>query len=586
MPSDSARDKGGESGGAHEGGSTAATASDSAVPPISHAQAADSETRVLPAKGATDFVARRLADVVESWHPRHRTDEMDPARQTIGGPPPIGADGDSIHGVDLTSAPTLLPAVKVPSHPKVQEDPEAPTEGFTGSERRGRYRLGRTLGRGGFGEVLQALQLALGRHVAVKRPLQIPPQPPDATPWDIEHYRGLEALFYNEALLTANLTHPNIVPVYDMTKGADGRHLLAMKLVDGREWTLALELDAESMGREAYLAKHIQILTQVAQAVAYAHAKGIVHRDLKPQQVMLGDYGEVLLMDWGIAVVFDKSLLPEETVRAFGAMLPVVEEAGSPAGTPAYMAPEQTLPDSREIGPWTDVYLLGALLYEILTGDSPHPAVRGIKDIKRIRDEPVIPPREAAPDRFVPPDLEELAMRSLSIDKAQRPASVRAFIDSLQEHLTGAHRRRESLAITERVAKGIEDSRGDYREHSHNLALLTTAEAMWPENSLVPELRERILDAYIRDATANRDFVLARLLLDSMPEGNTRTTMAHDLDRAIGQFKAARKQRERVVLLLVLLVSALVVWGIVRDRRMSGRIAELEHLVPRHEANR
>src|SRR5690606_35472163 len=144
------------------------------------------------------------------------------------------------------------------------------------------------------------------------------------------------------------------------------------KLVRGVPWNAQIAADRNSVdfSLELFLAKHLGILSDVCNAVAYAHAKGIIHRDLKPQQVMVGDFGEVFLMDWGLAVSIDGKV---EVARREGtAKHRTLATAISRCGSPAYMAPEQTEESTANLGTHTDIYLLGAIMFELVAGKPPH----------------------------------------------------------------------------------------------------------------------------------------------------------------------------------------------------------------------
>ena len=212
-------------------------------------------------------------------------------------------------------------------------------DGFMRKKGTNTYILRRCIGVGGFGEVWEAEQASLERLVAVKKiqdlhyiELQ-----------DDEQQRiRLEHQFRQEALITAQLDHPNIVPVYDLGLDENGRPALAMKLVRGKPWNHILFADFYDLEEEDYYAKHLPIFLDMLQAAAFAHSRGIVHRDLKPSQMLVGNYGEVLLMDWGLALFVgrvsdDKDLTPPPM------NIPTVKTAHNPAGTPSLMAPEQTL---------------------------------------------------------------------------------------------------------------------------------------------------------------------------------------------------------------------------------------------------
>lgn len=210
------------------------------------------------------------------------------------------------------------------------------------------------LGEGGMGEVWTGWQSSLGREVAVKR---LKSSSKDG---------HLRAKLLREAWVTGLLEHPNIVPVHLLGLDAEGKPAFAMKCVQGVSWEELLagkkELPKGLQGATK-LERHLRILKQVCNAVHFAHSKGVIHRDIKPSNVMIGEFGEVYLMDWGIAVCEPR--LCQESPFA------VHQEKGI-FGTPAYMAPEMTVAGESQITVCTDVYLLGATLHELLTGAPPH----------------------------------------------------------------------------------------------------------------------------------------------------------------------------------------------------------------------
>ncbi|HLU49460.1 MAG TPA: serine/threonine-protein kinase, partial [Planctomycetota bacterium] len=204
------------------------------------------------------------------------------------------------------------------------------------------------------GMVYLAEQKALGRKVALKalRP-------------EAETTRGVEKLL-EEAWIHGALEHPNIVPVHDIELDARGRPKVALKRIEGRhwgDWIASPERVASSFRVGDILEWNLRVLAQVCQGVHYAHARGFIHRDLKPENVMIGEFGEVYVGDWGLAL----ALRPDPNGR-----FPHVDEASEIAGTPAYMAPEMLGGSGRRLSERTDVYLLGGILYEILTGEPPH----------------------------------------------------------------------------------------------------------------------------------------------------------------------------------------------------------------------
>ncbi len=243
------------------------------------------------------------------------------------------------------------------SHPEFDGVPQAPTP-LPNSELN-RFRLLRVTGRGGMGEVWEAVQLRLRRVVALKRMARVrlgSTGGGSTTRIDV---------FQNEAITAGLLDHPNIVPVYELAYEDNGLPALAMKYVRGRPWIDVIRDDFDAMDVEGFLGRHLAIFAQVCQAVVFAHSRGVIHRDLKPSQVMIGDFGEVLLMDWGLAVIVERtSDIPDVEVddQERPVNLPSIESAENPGGTPAYMAPEQTENHPRRLGYHTDVYLLGGVL--------------------------------------------------------------------------------------------------------------------------------------------------------------------------------------------------------------------------------
>ncbi len=354
------------------------------------------------------------------------------------------------------------------------------------------FHLRRVVGRGGYGEVWEAVQSSLGRIVAVKRIRRD----------QLERAREerpleaalIEAEFRQEAVTTAVLDHPNIVPVYDLGVDSTGSPLLAMKLVRGKSWSELIREDGR-LPMPDLLARHLPILKQVAQAVAFAHSRGVIHRDLKPSQVMVGEFGEVILMDWGLAVSFldarPEMLSGEVPLMTPATSAPFTSHASNPAGTPSFMAPEQTLPTGELLGPWTDVYLLGGVLYYILTFTAPHPGQHMPVVMQHAANGEVEPARQRSPDRDIPPELEDLCLRTLRREPRDRLPSAEAFIQALDDFISGSGRRRESLRLLDeaRTLVGDVDSA---REEAliRSFGPLEDSIAKWPGNAEARRLLE------------------------------------------------------------------------------------------------
>ena len=211
-----------------------------------------------------------------------------------------------------------------------------------------------TIGEGGMGVVRAATQVALGREVAVKT-------------LKADHRSEAATLkLLREAWVTGSLEHPNVVPVYDISLDGDGAPQIVLKRISGSSWA-ALMRDEVAI-RKLFAARdafewNVRILVSVCNAVHFAHSRGILHRDLKPENVMIGEFGEVYVLDWGIAV----ALTDDGTGR-----LPLAKDATEIAGTPVYMAPEMLGGTPGLLSPRTDVYLLGAMLFELVAGRPPH----------------------------------------------------------------------------------------------------------------------------------------------------------------------------------------------------------------------
>lgn len=369
------------------------------------------------------------------------------------------------------------------------------------------FTLRRIVGRGGYGEVWEAQQSSLGRLVAVKRIRQDQlDKARSQNPFEAEM---IEREFRQEAVTTGVLDHPNIVPVYDLGRDAEGSPLLAMKLVKGKAWNALLKDDLH-LPLPDILGKHLPILRQVAQAVAFAHAKGVIHRDLKPAQVMVGEFGEVILMDWGLAVSF-RAIDPNERydldVLTPALAAPQSRFAPNPAGTPSFMAPEQTLRTGELLGPWTDIYLLGGILFYLLTGTSPHAGTSITRVMAHAMIGEVERPSLRAPKREIPPELDSLCAAALSREPRDRTPSAEAFIAALDDYVTGSGRRRESIRFLE-DAKGVLGTVETADEESiiRAFAPLDHALARWPDNSaarqLLAQANERL--ALVRAATLRR----------------------------------------------------------------------------------
>jgi len=403
------------------------------------------------------------------------------------------------------------------------------------------FELKDVIGRGGHGEVWEAEQPSLGRRVAIKK---IRSDIYDKYALEPERIQWFEASFRLEALATARLEHPNIVPVHTFEQAADGTLLLAMKLVRGRSWHELLDEEFDHLPVADFLAKHLAILVGVTQAVAFAHAQGIVHRDLKPAQVMIGEFGEVALMDWGIAVAYGNPTAevvpPQDYIRG----LPTPATASSPGGTLAFMAPEQTEQTAARVGPWTDVYLLGGILYMILTGHPPHPGETREAAYFQACTGVVPSPSTLASGRAIPAELSAIALRALKADPGDRYQTAAEFLNELNDFVTGATKRRASTALVSEVQTRLEDRSLDYASMTELLAKLDQAKIFWPENGDIPATRTRLLFLQTDLAITNGDLVLAGTTLDRIDDLGALVTLRPKLERARANHESQRRQRQ------------------------------------------
>jgi eukaryotic-like serine/threonine-protein kinase len=293
-------------------------------------------------------------------------------------------------------------------------DPPVPKTGG----RPARYRIQGQLGEGGMGEVYLAFDQDLRRHLAMKT---VRPESDKSQIWR----------FLKEAQVLGQLGHPNIVPVYEVGLTERDKPYYTMPVVHGE--TLYTILGALERGELAYLrvfslTRLVQIFLQVALAVEYAHVKGVVHRDIKPANIMVGEHGEVILLDWGVAKLLGETEVSTEAKED-------ITQSGLAVGTPTYMSPEQV--SGEAVDARADVYALGILLYEILTLDAPFKG-KLIEVMSAHLEKSPMPPRVRAPERDIPLELECACLKALAKDPADRQQTARELHDEIQSWLEAA----------------------------------------------------------------------------------------------------------------------------------------------------
>jgi serine/threonine-protein kinase len=286
------------------------------------------------------------------------------------------------------------------------------------------------LGRGGMGEVHRVFDRNMRRFTALK-----------VLDAELVGHEVARRRFMAEAQITGQLEHPNIVPVYELAVAEDGSPThFTMKLVDGVTLTSLITRERLGARTEAELWQLLQVFLKVCDALAYAHSRGVVHRDIKPENVMIGAYGQVYVMDWGIAHVAGEPATGETPPDGTDALLlgkrapalPVsvqidTRDQGAIVGTYQYMAPEQAWGRNEEVDARTDVFALGGVLFHILTGRAPYMASPDVSTEDLARKGDVPHPAEVAPEHTLPPALCTIAMKALAKKREDRYCSVDAL---------------------------------------------------------------------------------------------------------------------------------------------------------------
>lgn len=363
-----------------------------------------------------------------------------------------------------------------------------------------RYEPVGLLGEGGMGAVVLCRDQSIGRDVAVKV---------------LREDASTEATqrFVHEARTQGRLEHPSVVPVHEVGTTADGRPFFTMRRVRGRN--LAEIIDALRRGEPEAAARYsrrklLTAFASVCLTIDFAHARGIVHRDLKPGNVMLGEFGEVQLLDWGLAKLVGEPDLPGEmaalALTALDATHAVTDsgphtEIGAVLGTPGYMAPEQLEGDPALISPRTDVYSLGAILFEILTLQPLHETASLLHAVDATRRGVEAHPSKRHPESEVPPELEQIVVHATARDPVRRYASARELAEAIERYLDGDRdlaRRRELAAehlsrAHAALATSAKGGNGARAARSEAMAEVSRAVALGPENDEALGLLARLL---------------------------------------------------------------------------------------------
>jgi PAS domain S-box-containing protein len=359
------------------------------------------------------------------------------------------------------------------------------------------YRIVGRLGSGGMSIVYQAHQRAIDREVALK----VLRDELAAKPFSRQR-------FLTEAKVIGGLDHPNVIALHEVCVDSDGRLLYSMKRVDGTSWDKRMS--------EMTLEQNLDTLLHVADAVRYAHSRGLIHRDIKPENVMLGRFGEVLVADWGLAVTTEAC------------------ESGSPdsiGGTPAYMAPELAAAQPYPISTRSDVYLLGATLFHVLTGLPPHDGESLLSCIQA-----------AAKNQIRPTDVEgelmEIAIKAMATHPEDRFQNVEAFIEAIKDQRQHDESTRLARRACESISEGCQAKR--YEDFRLAEALLAESLVLWPDNARALQMRHRLQVEFARTATQRGDLEMALSLYELA--GETESEAAAEV-REMLQVREASQQR-------------------------------------------
>ena len=403
------------------------------------------------------------------------------------------------------------------------------------------------LGRGGMGQVLEVKDPALGRRLALKVALQA----------DDDARRR----FVREAQVTSQLEHPNIVPVYDAGTTEQGAPWYAMRKVEGRTLTHVLEALAAGTedAEEWSLARLLGAFVQICNAVAYAHDRGVLHRDLKPDNIMFGRFGEVLLVDWGVARLLRPDAGAKEApITTPGVRLAITDQGvtelgtlvGSAVGTAGYMSPEAAHGELDRLGPASDVFSLGAVLFEICTLQRAFRGGTMLQILFASSRGDVPDPRERAPDRNIDPELGSIVMRAMQGPIARRTATARILGRQVQDFIEGRQRRQR--AVQELVAANTAWQR--WLDLGEELAAATATAAALEASTPAWTPREEkadLLEARLRlrdlDAERTLRFAAAITSAELALSHDPRHWPAHDLlaDASWTAFLAAEQAGDR-----------------------------------------
>ena len=426
------------------------------------------------------------------------------------------------------------------------------------------YRLVRKLGQGGMGDVYVARQGSLNRLLALKliKPLD------GERRAQLERIGKLESVeeerkqqFLSEAIVTGDLDHPNIVPIHDVAVTSENELFYSMKRVVGTPWSKVIKKNSRE--------ENLEILMKSCDAIGFAHERGVVHRDIKPENIMLGDFGVVMVMDWGLALPtsnYDK----HDSIFATSGL----------GGTPAFMAPEMVTGPLEKIGPASDIYLLGATLFMIVTGSAPHKAKNVTECLKSVRRNTIRKVSAAQQGELI-----NIAMRAMATKPEDRYPDVASFQNDIRAYREHA----ESISLTVRATEDLNLGQEEASYAPLSRAAFRYEEALksWPDNEKAKQGLEKTKLIHAGIACDKGDFEFGLSLLDrNHPEHKELIAKldAEIANRDSHAAKVALLRRVAIVMLAVILVGGALASLWIDSERRIARAAEQDALVQKVKA--
>ncbi|MBU1238180.1 serine/threonine protein kinase, partial [Myxococcota bacterium] len=349
--------------------------------------------------------------------------ESENSRITVENAPTVCAESENTSPVKTMGYGGFMP---VPDGPSRQST--APTLVESSTLNRGRYRILEEMGKGGIGRVLLALDDRVGREVALKELLT-------GTSKGSTPSQSVNSRFLREAQVTGQLEHPSIIPVYEINETPEGTLFYTMRRIRGKTLEEVLR-SATTLKERLLLLPHFR---DCCNAIAYAHARGVIHRDLKPGNIMIGEFGETIVLDWGLAKVLGERDSEASRLEGNLEQLRQVDSektvAGATMGTPVYMPPEQALGKIDEIDQLSDEYSLGVVLFEIITGKKPYKGANAFDVLLKVVSDPIPSVRELEPG--VPRELEAILTKATQKDRESRYQTVRELVSDVEKYMSG-----------------------------------------------------------------------------------------------------------------------------------------------------